>query len=58
MLNQLINESENGDLMDETVIEFAEDSRDKIKIMSCAWAQLVHKSQTIFQVNCKLEVYF
>ena len=30
--------------------------REKMQEMSSAWAQLVHKSQTIFQVNCKLEV--
>ena len=29
---------------------------EKMQEMSTAWAQLVHKSQTIFQVNCKLEV--
>ena len=30
--------------------------RDKMKELSSAWAQLLHKSQTIFQTNCKLEV--
>jgi golgi-associated PDZ and coiled-coil motif-containing protein len=32
--------------------------REKMQEMSSAWAQLVHKSQTIFQVNCKLEVKY
>jgi hypothetical protein len=56
MLNDLLNESENGDLVDDNVADFVDNSRDKIKLMSNAWAQLVHKSQTIFQINCKLEV--
>ena len=54
--NDLKNECDNGDLMDEIIPEFIENSREKLKNMSSAWAQLVHKSQTIFQINCKLEV--
>lgn len=56
MFNDLVTESENGDLIDDNIIEFVDNSREKVKIMCSAWAQLVHKSQTIFQVNCKLEV--
>lgn len=41
---------------DEDQIDLIEECRDKIREMCSAWAQLVHKSQTIFQVNCKLEV--
>jgi hypothetical protein len=36
--------------------ELIETCRERMQEMSTAWAQLVHKSQTIFQVNCKLEV--
>ena len=55
-LNDIQAESDNGDLLDETLNEFVENSRDKLKTISTAWSQLVHKSQTIFQVNCKLEM--
>lgn len=54
-LTDIQTESDNGDLIDETLYEFIENSRDKLKAISTAWSQLVHKSQTIFQVNCKLE---
>jgi hypothetical protein len=56
LLNNLIYDSDNGDLVDDVLIEFADSCRDKIKIMNSCWSQMVHKSQTIFQVNCKLEV--
>ena len=56
MLNDMLIESENGDLVEETIVEFCDGARDKAKAMCSAWAQLVHKSQTIFQTNCKLEV--
>lgn len=56
MLNELQNDADNGDLMEDSVGEFIDNTRDRIKIMCSAWAQLVHKSQTIFQTNCKLEV--
>lgn len=56
MLNELLCDSENGDLVEDNLAEFVDNSRDKIKMMANSWAQLVHKSQTIFQVNCKLEV--
>jgi hypothetical protein len=55
-LNNMYVESENGDLSEEGVVELIENVRNKIKVMSQSWAQLVHKSQTIFQVNCKIEV--
>ncbi len=55
VLNRLIIEVDTGEMMEETVLEYADDLKDKVKLMSNAWAQLVHKSQTIFQVNCKLE---
>ena len=55
LLNYLFNDSETGDLLEETIAEIIDQTRDRIKLMSNAWAQLVHKSQTIFQVNCKLE---
>ncbi|RMZ95844.1 golgi-associated PDZ and coiled-coil motif-containing -like [Brachionus plicatilis] len=55
LLNELANEFENGDLIEDNLIDFVDKTRDKVKSMCCAWAQLVHKSQTVFQVNCKLE---
>ena len=54
-LSDLQNDSDNGDLIEETLIDFIENSREKLKTIGNVWAQLVHKSQTIFQVNCKLE---
>lgn len=56
LLNELTEEFENGDLIEDNLIDFVEKTRDKVKTMCYAWAQLVHKSQTVFQVNCKLEV--
>ena len=55
--NDLQNESDNGDLLEENLSDFIENSRDKLKTITTVWSQLVHKSQTIFQVNCKLEVW-
>lgn len=55
-LNNLYIESENGDLGDDSVADFIDAIRERVKVMSQSWAQLVHKSQTIFQSNCKLEV--
>jgi hypothetical protein len=57
-LNHIQIESENGDLTDDSFNEFIFSSREKLKLMSGAWAQLVHKSQTIFEVNCKQEVKY
>lgn len=37
-------------------MEFMEDSRTKMSILSSCFAQLVHKAQTIFQSNAKYEV--
>ena len=51
LLSELQNDSDNGDLADDVVTDIVESTRDKIKVMSSAWAQLVHKSQTIFQVG-------
>lgn len=56
ILSDLSNDFENGDLIEDNILEFVESSRDKVRKMCSAWTQLVHKSQTIFQVNCKLEV--
>ena len=56
LLNDIQNESDNGDLTDESFNEFVYNSKSKLRLMSAAWAQLVHKSQTIFEVNCKQEV--
>jgi hypothetical protein len=56
MLNNTYMDSENGDLSEEAVADLVDGVREKIKVMSQSWAQLVHKSQTIFQVNCKQEV--
>lgn len=55
ILSEFHNESDNGELTDESLNEFIYSSRDKIKVMSSAWAQLVHKAQTIFEINCKQE---
>jgi hypothetical protein len=44
--------------MDPDQPELVDMGRDRMKEMSAAWAQLVHKTQTIFQTNCKLEVLF
>lgn len=54
-LNDLLKETENGELVEDSIPEYVENIRDKIKVICSAWAQLVHKSQTIFQSNCKLE---
>ena len=54
-LSDLHNDSDNGDLIEENLIDFIESSREKLKKIGNVWSQLVHKSQTIFQVNCKLE---
>ena len=56
LLNHIFVDSENGDLNEDNLVDSVENVRKKIKVMSQAWAQLVHKSQTIFQVNCKVEV--
>lgn len=58
LLSDLANDFENGDLIEDNIMDFIEQTRDKVKSMCSSWAQLVHKSQTIFQVNCKLEVIF
>ena len=55
VLAKLVNETDTGDMIEDGVLEYADELKEKVKLMSCAWAQLVHKSQTIFQVNCKLE---
>ena len=52
----ILNDYDNGDLVEESLADFVDNWREQLKLMSSAWAQLVHKSQTIFQVNCKLEV--
>ncbi len=54
-LTDLHNDSENGDLIEENLIDFIDSSREKLKTIGNVWSQLVHKAQTIFQVNCKLE---
>lgn len=56
-LTDIQNESDNGDLIEENLADFIDNSREKLKTITTTWAQLVHKSQTIFQVNCKLEVF-
>lgn len=48
-------EIDSGDLSEESVSETIESARDRIKEMCSSWSQLVHKAQTIFQMNCKLE---
>lgn len=58
MFNDLLTEVDSGDLAEDTVADFVDVSRVKLKSMCSAWAQLVHKAQTIFQTNCKLEVLF
>ena len=44
-----------GDI-DSEQIELTYDGRQKMTALSAAFAQLCHKSQTIFQMNAKLEV--
>lgn len=55
LLNETQNDCENGDLIEETFNDFMCVTRDKLTVMSSAWAQLVHKAQTIFEINCKQE---
>lgn len=57
MLNELVKEAESSDILDDTMSDLIGNLHDKVNIMCSAWAQLVHKSQTIFQTNCKLEVF-
>lgn len=54
-MNDLLNESENGDLCEEIVNDYVYNSREMLTVLSSAWAQLVHKSQTIYEINCKQE---
>jgi hypothetical protein len=42
--------------VDTDQVDLIDICRERMKNMSIAWAQLVHKTQTIFQTNCKLEV--
>jgi hypothetical protein len=56
LLTNIQTDSDNGDLTEEALNEFVYNSREKLKQMCTAWAQLVHKSQTIFEINCKQEV--
>lgn len=56
LLNDLSNDFETGDILEDNIPEFVDTAKDQVRKMCNAWAQLVHKSQTIFQVNCKLEV--
>lgn len=51
----LLTDMDDDEYIDDNIGEFVENSKEKLKIMSQAWSQLVQKSQTIFQVNCKLE---
>ena len=44
-----------GDI-DSEQIDLTYDGRQKMTALSAAFAQLCHKSQTIFQMNAKLEV--
>jgi golgi-associated PDZ and coiled-coil motif-containing protein len=55
LLNEILADADNGDFSDEHLSDFADNVKDKFRVMASSWAQLVHKSQTIFQVNCKLE---
>jgi hypothetical protein len=42
--------------MDTDQVDLIDLGRGRMSEMASAWAQLVHKTQTIFQINCKLEV--
>jgi hypothetical protein len=55
MLTNLYTDVEQGDLVEESILDFVDTLREKFKTMCTSWAQLVHKSQTIFQINCKQE---
>ena len=46
-----------GDI-DSEQIDLTYDGRQKMTALSAAFAQLCHKSQTIFQMNAKLEVVY
>lgn len=54
-LNEALSDCENGEFSDESFNDFVFITRDKLTAMSSAWAQLVHKAQTIFEINCKQE---
>lgn len=44
------------DMIDSDQEDLYEIAKDKLSDLSHSWSQLVHKTQTIFQINCKLEV--
>ena len=47
-----------GDVDDDPQNEFIVSGRQKLTLLSSSFAELAHKSQTIFQMNAKLEVQF
>jgi hypothetical protein len=55
ILTNIQDESENGEINEENLLDYTYLSREKLQSMSSAWAQLVHKAQTIFEINCKQE---
>ncbi len=54
-LIESIQTDDSADLTDEILTDFIYSTKDKLSVMSSAWAQLVHKAQTIFEINCKQE---
>lgn len=55
LLGAIQSESDGGDLNEDNLLDYTYSSREKLQSMSSAWAQLVHKAQTIFEINCKQE---
>lgn len=55
LFEQILNETEGGEMTDESFNNFVYNSKEKLAGMSSCWAQLVHKAQTIFEINCKNE---
>lgn len=55
LLGAIQSESDSGDLNEDNLLDYTYSSREKLQSMSSAWAQLVHKAQTIFEINCKQE---
>jgi golgi-associated PDZ and coiled-coil motif-containing protein len=56
IFNTIMADYDSGELIDDNVAPLIDIARHKMKLICKCWTQLVHKAQTIFQVNCKLEV--
>ncbi len=55
LVDDLHAEFDSSDFTEDSVNDFVYSSKGKLTVMSSAWAQLVHKAQTIFEINCKQE---